>query len=164
MVTTPTLPVHARKRRDAGFNLVELGVVLMVVGVLAAIAVPNFDGVMANARVKSAASDLHVALLRARSEAVKLDASVRVRKLAGGGWERGWEVVDAANNVLESRGATPRVTITTTAPDTITYRRSGRVDANLTPSFTFSAAKSTDCRQVAVGVGGMPVVSKVNCP
>lgn len=151
-------------RAAAGFTLVELIYVVTIVGILMAIAVPTFDGVMANARVRGAASDLHLALLKARSEAVKLDNSVQLRKLAGGGWEKGWEVVDSNGNVLENRAATSGVTITTAAPATITYRRSGRVDANLTPSFTFSASGSSECRQVAVGVGGMPTVNKVNCP
>lgn len=151
-------------RPATGFTLVELIYVVTIVGVLAAIAVPTFGGVMANTRVKGAASDLHLALLTARSEAVKLDNSVRVRKIAGGGWEKGWEVVDAADNVLDTRAATAGVTITTTAPAIILYRRSGRVDANQTPSFTISAAKSSECRRVAVGVGGMPTVTKVACP
>jgi type IV fimbrial biogenesis protein FimT len=151
-------------RRASGFTLMELIYVVTIVGVLAAIAVPTFGGVMANARVKGAASDLHLALLTARSEAVRLDNSVQVRKLAGGGWEKGWEVVDAGGNVLESRVAPAGVTITTAAPASLTYRRSGRLDANLTPAFTLSAAKSSECRRVAVGVGGMPTVSKVACP
>lgn len=53
--------------REAGFTLVELIVVVLVIGVLVAIAVPTFLGAQTKAKSKAATSNLRVALTSAKT-------------------------------------------------------------------------------------------------
>jgi type IV pilus assembly protein PilA len=53
--------------REAGFSLVELLVVVMVIGILVAIAVPSFLGAQGSAKTKAATSNLRTALSSAKT-------------------------------------------------------------------------------------------------
>ncbi|MEP7206404.1 MAG: GspH/FimT family pseudopilin [Casimicrobiaceae bacterium] len=62
-----------RQRHDrgsAGFSLLELMIVLMLMGLIAAIAVPVFGGGVSTTRLKSAAREVAAGLRMARNEAV----------------------------------------------------------------------------------------------
>jgi len=58
-------------RRQAGMSMIELAVVLAIVGVLSIAALPAFDGVFTNQRLKAAARSVADALHLARSEAIR---------------------------------------------------------------------------------------------
>lgn len=57
-------------RRDEGFTLFELIVVLVILGALAALAAPSFSRTIVSARLRASASEVRSALARARSLAV----------------------------------------------------------------------------------------------
>ena len=48
------------RKREGGFTLVELMIVMLIIGVLAAVAVPSFIGSIKNAREAALKEDLHV--------------------------------------------------------------------------------------------------------
>lgn len=145
-------------------------IVVAIVGTLAVIAAPSFTAMIGSTRIKGTASDLHMAFLKARSEAVKRNASVRVDRAAN--WT-GWSVVVVSDGTVLSTSPTREgVSVTSaTNPASVTYLRSGRVQGNASPSFTVNrqppfattSEKKRRCRTVTLGTSGIPTVTTVNC-
>lgn len=59
------------KPRQRGFTLLEVIIVVVIIGIMAAIAVPNFLSWLPNMRLKAASRDLYGHMMRAKVEAVK---------------------------------------------------------------------------------------------
>ena len=162
----------AMLRQHAGFTIIELIVVVMLVAVMASIAAPSFTAMIKGTRIKGVASNLHMALLKARSEAVKRNESVRVQR-TGANWTTGWSVVVVSDGTVLTTDDSPQgVTIANADnPANITYLRSGRplavpapFQVNPNPAITSESAKTGRCRRVTIGVSGLPSVGKVDCP
>ena len=157
------LPVASPAHQTKGFTLIELLVSLTVVTILAALAVPAFRNLIAQGEVRTAATNLTVAMTRARSEATKRSATIRVLKKSGG-WATGWEVQDPSNAILVEEGALSNVTFTS-APNSVVYLSTGRVQG--APSdYKFSLKSnrvSTIQRCVSVDVSGAPSIKAAAC-
>lgn len=88
------------KKGVRGFTLVELLVVLSLLGVLTALAVPSFQSLLLGRRVQAAVDALASDLRFARSEAIKRSARVTICASldgatcqgAGALWKNGWIV------------------------------------------------------------------------
>lgn len=63
--------VKGTKKRQKGFTLIEVIIVIAIIGILSAIAVPNFLSWLPNMRLKAASRDLYSHMMRAKMEAIK---------------------------------------------------------------------------------------------
>lgn len=98
------------KNRSYGFTLVELLVTIAILGILMAIALPNYQQFILNTRMTTQANEFLTMLNLTRSEAVKRNARVTMCKSSNGtacvvtalsessaSWQSGWIIfVDGA--------------------------------------------------------------------
>lgn len=70
-------------RQLAGFTIIELMVVLMVLGIITAMAVPSFNTMIKNNRIVTVTNDLNGMLQYARAEAVRRGGGIRVSAIGG---------------------------------------------------------------------------------
>lgn len=120
-------------RRAQGFNLLELLLAVAIGGVVLATALPSFQSSLQNQRVRSAASDLHLSLVLARSEAIKRNRNIDVSTSSA--WTGGWSVlVNGTSTILRANDPLPTAVQCSTdtdasaeaCPSSITFGRSGR--------------------------------------
>jgi type IV fimbrial biogenesis protein FimT len=130
-----------------GFTAMELLVSVAVLGVLAAIAVPNLAPLIESWRVRQATEHLHATLSYAQSEAIKRGGQVVIQKINANGcpsgmrdWDCGWIVCHDTNGnstcnatepVLQRIDAPAKVQITRTSGGaSIKFNRWGLVDGS----------------------------------
>lgn len=148
------------QRRTAGFTLTELVITVAIAAILAALAAPSFSSLIASQRMKNVATDIYLALAKARSEAIKRDTNVTLSPNTGG-WAAGWEILDPADATgttkIEDHEAISNTAIS--GPTSVIYRSSGRVSGTSAPKFDITATGSTSHTCVTVDLSGLPTQS-----
>jgi type IV fimbrial biogenesis protein FimT len=159
-----------RATRSRGFTIIELMIVLVMVGVMVAIAAPSMRDLVVRMRLKAASSDLHSSLILARSEAIKRNAGMQIVPVNAADWSRGWTVrVQASGVVLTTQEAFPNVTFvttnaayTTTAVATVNFSGTGRESGSGGAGVAFVLSSATfpniQARCVTIDPSGRPAV------
>lgn len=145
-----------------GFTLTELLIVLTIVGILASMAVPSFQSMIHNQRVKSASFELFASLMVARSEAIKRNGDVTITPVSVGSWQAGWQITSSDGIVLRNHPALAGVVVSG-APATLTYKRTGRLSASPSIQLDVDPADSTYIRCITIELSGLPRTAKGAC-
>ncbi|QOR40997.1 prepilin-type N-terminal cleavage/methylation domain-containing protein [Billgrantia diversa] len=141
--------------KSAGFTLIELLVTIAVMTIVATIAVPGFQGMMARNQLAADYNVVLSGLNQARSEAIKRRENVTFRVTQASPWE--YRITTAGNNDISIRSARGgQVSITST---NITFSALGR-RANCTSgcdiTVDHSGAGDVDLRVSSTGRIGKP--------
>ncbi len=119
------------RRRQAGFTAAEILVVITIVGILAAIAIPSMSGLLSPQAVASASYDLYADLTFARTQAITRGGNVTITGASSTDFKQGWTITDAGGNTLRSQGSrSSKITFTSNA-NVYTFDKTGRVIAGV---------------------------------
>jgi len=111
-------------RRETGFTVTELMVVVAIVGIVAAFAAPDMVEMVRRQRVKTASFDVFAALTMARSEAIKRNLTVSVTP-NGGDWGKGFVVTDLNDRLVRTQSSFDGITLS--GPNIIRFNSAGRL-------------------------------------
>jgi type IV fimbrial biogenesis protein FimT len=111
-------------RGPSGFTMIELMVTVAVLALLAALAAPSMQKLVAAQKLRSASYDLVADFTLARSEALKRAATVQVTPTSSD-WRNGWTMT-TGTTVLSQRNAIGTGLTATCPTATASFDASGR--------------------------------------
>lgn len=150
------------RRQLLGLSAIELLTTITVAAILMAIAVPSYSNLIATNRVKAAASEIFMSLIRARSEAAKLNRTVTLTPISSS-WKKGWNITAGSTTPIFTVGESTNVSITG-GPSSIVYMSSGRIQGSTSPAFAIAALDGQgEKRWVCVDLTGRPAVKTAAC-
>ena len=150
--------------RLSGFTLIELMMTMVIVGILVTLAAPSFNNFVLKSRVNSAATELQMSLLLARSEAAKRSSSVTITPVDTTAWTQGWSVtyVDGGGTTRTLKAVDAYTgAMTVTGPTAaLVYGRDGRLTGTSAVTFTVNVPGNANitAKTVAVDLSGRPNV------
>ncbi|MDN3521491.1 GspH/FimT family pseudopilin [Halomonas ramblicola] len=158
-------PTAGKTKKDSGFTLIELLVTLAVAVILATVAVPNFQGLIARNQLVADHNEILTGLNYARSEAVKQrDAvtAVLASDADGAGWTLevwdgdGSSVVNCPADIqclrVRDESGSP-VNISTTSDGKVTFNSLGRLSGSSTVQFDLSHGEGNQ-ESICIGLAG----------
>lgn len=156
------------RRAQAGFTAAEILVVIAIVGILAAIAIPSMSGLLATQAVRSASYELNADLLYARNEAIARGTSVTITGASSTDFKQGWTITEAAGGTTlrTQNGSSAKITFTGNA-NVYTFDKTGRVTAGAPAQWAIAptdpAAQPYQKRCVKLDPSGRPRTNEGVC-
>lgn len=159
-------------QQDSGFSIVEVMVVISLIAILSAIAVPNYIGWLPKYRLSTSARDVLSDLEYARATAIKANASVIVEFDTVNNTYRLWVdngaltnkdnwIQDGDERTLRSRSTAPGISLTTAnfnGSPRIRFTGNGIPEVQTVPPSpgggNVTLANKIDSRVVSLSVGG----------
>ena len=160
------IAMSVARRRQGGFNMLELLIAIGILGVITAIAVPSFQSISINSSLSTETNDLVSSMRHARSEAAKQGLNVTVCSAnadytacsGAADWSTGWLIVDNAANVIRIREALDTDTATEMAvvgaTGLIVFNRNGFTTSARTIKLCGREDSAQRARGVIISVDG----------
>ncbi len=167
------------KTKSLGFSLIELMITVVIVAILTAVALPNFQTWLLNSQIRNAAESISNGMQRARAEAVARNANVAFVLGTGAGSASSWTVdyvvppvpppagpIDSRLSNEGSKDVTR--TVLPANATTVTFNNFGGVVANADATASLAevdlAAVGGSPLRVTIGVGGNAKMCDPNMP
>jgi len=160
------------RNRSLGFTLIELMVVVALIGIVAAYAVPSFTQLVERSRVTSTVNGVLGILNYARSEAVKAGQTIEVTPLTGNDWDTGvvvWldvdgdDALDAGEELRRFTDIPNGLTVAGNA-NAIGFRGNGFLTPEAAAEFQLSVTSpNTPAHFVCTGFSGRVRTAVVAC-
>lgn len=166
-------------KKNLGFSLIELMVVLAILGVILLIAFPSFKNMIHGQRLKTQANDTLAAIVYAKSQALKIRSEVTICALktnvenqcgtSGNEWANGWlvfvdsngdGVVSEDESVLKSRGDYKEVTSTASVTGFI-FNGEGIANTSGDIHFCYAEANGNKRRRLSLTPAGNPLLTSL---
>ncbi|OGA71439.1 MAG: hypothetical protein A3G27_17370 [Betaproteobacteria bacterium RIFCSPLOWO2_12_FULL_66_14] len=146
--------------RGKGFTLIEVMMAVAIAAILVSLAAPSFVRMLADQRVKAAATDLYTAMSVTRSEAIKHNRNVTLQPKSGG-WANGWVIAnpEGGADLLDANATGVPVA---GGPASVIYNAGGRLAGTAAPSFTIGESDMPQ-RCLSVDLSGRPRITASAC-
>ena len=156
--------------RQGGFTAIEMMITLAVVAVLAALAAPSFQQLIATQRIKSVASALNESLWVARSEALKRNDKVAFNFTNSGDDTvvGDWKITQSSDGtgtaLLQQMGSPSVLSTTSTGSNVLfVFNSSGRLTSGGSSSIKLSVPSANVHRWVCISANGRAVTQSTSC-
>lgn len=164
---------YNQKNKQTGFTIIELMLVILVGGIIMAIAIPNFRSMQRSNCMTTSTNQMIVSLNLARSEAAKFNDNINLTAASGGNatneWGAGWIVwrdvdndntQDADEIIYRNDIDCGSLTVNDTGNNTTyVYRSDGFINNAATLEVCDPNVTGERGRQINVSVTGRPSVN-----